>query len=196
VKIKHGLMIAGLLVGIWLAFFSDKSPEVEVVGAVAKTATAKITGSVSAVVVPTESSAVQAENKNYAKSGRVVPILALTARQKLISAGHVGLDGKKIAGNSAIFSTQSWVPPPPPVDPKLKNLPPPPPVAPPLNFTYLGSKQEAGVWEVYLARGETSYIVRTQDVIEGTYRVDSVTPNAIILTYLPLNQVQRLNIKG
>jgi hypothetical protein len=194
-KLKHVLMVLGLLTGVWLVFFSDKDADSDVVAAVVKPAGAKDVAALRGA-----SSVSGGTSKSTAKGDRVIAILALTARQSLISAGHVGLDGKKIAASSSagstIFGPQSWVPPPPPVDPKLKNLPPPTPVAPPLNFTYLGKKQEAGVWEVYLARGEKSYIVRSLDVIDGTYRVDAVTPDALVLTYLPLNQVQQLNING
>jgi hypothetical protein len=38
--------------------------------------------------------------------------------------------------------------------------PPPPPSAPPLPFTFIGKSLENGVWEVYLARGDRTYIVR------------------------------------
>jgi len=87
--------------------------------------------------------------------------------------------------------------PPPPVELKPKNPPPPPPpTAPPLNFKFIGKKLEDGIWEVYLSRGDTSFIARPLEVIDGNYRVDSITQNALVLTYLPLNQVQRMNIKG
>jgi hypothetical protein len=190
-KMKHVAMVVGLLVGIWLVFFSDHGSDDDVVAAVVKPA-----GSKDAAALTVNTTTDGGVKKQTTRNERIVPVLALVNRQSLISIGHVGLDGKKIATTATIFGAQSWVPPPPPIDPKLKNLPPPAPVAPPLNFTFIGKKQEAGVWEVYLARGERSYIVRNQDVIDGTYRVDAVTPNAIVFTYLPLNQVQQLNING
>jgi hypothetical protein len=36
--------------------------------------------------------------------------------------------------------------------------------------------------------------VRDKTVIDGTYRVDAIAPPNLTLTYLPLNQVQQLNI--
>jgi len=96
------------------------------------------------------------------------------------------------ANAASLFNSQTWTPPPPPPKP----LPPPPPTAPPLPFTYLGKKIEDGVWEVYLARDEATYIVREQNVIEGIYRVDAIKPPTLSLTYLPLNQAQTLNIRG
>ena len=190
-------------------FFSDKSSDNDVVVAVVKPAnsqkdlvanqnnsnkTTKVADHDVDKLEPVTTTRNLSSKNN--KVERIVPILALYSRQSLISVGHIGLDGKKLDVSSPIFTTQSWIPVPP-VDPKLKNPPPPPPpMAPPLNFTFIGKKLEAGVWEIYLARGNNSYIVRKESVIDGTYRVDSVTPTALILTYLPLNQVQRLNIKG
>lgn len=97
-------------------------------------------------------------------------------------------DDPPLAG---VFGTQDWNPPPaePPPPP-----PAPPPTAPPLPFTYLGKALSDGALEVYLARSGTTYIVRDNMVIDGTYRVDAITLPTLKLTYLPLNQVQQINI--
>jgi hypothetical protein len=58
----------------------------------------------------------------------------------------------------------------------------------------IGKAYENGAWEVYLARGAKTYIVRPKTVIDGTYRVDAIAPPILTLAYLPLNQVQQLNI--
>ncbi|MFS2020837.1 hypothetical protein ACEN88_30195, partial [Massilia sp. CT11-108] len=72
---------------------------------------------------------------------------------------------------------------------------PTPPTAPPLPFTFIGKSVGDGAWEVYLARGDRTYVVREKGaVIDGTYRVESIAPPVLTLTYLPLNQVQQLNI--
>jgi len=93
------------------------------------------------------------------------------------------------------FAHQDWTPPPPPPQPAPPPPPPPPPTAPPLPFTFIGKSVSDGVWEVYLARGARTYVVREKGaVIDGTYRVDAITPPVLTLTYLPLNQVQQLNI--
>jgi hypothetical protein len=63
-----------------------------------------------------------------------------------------------------------------------------------LPFTYLGKAVGEGAWEVYLARGDKTYIVRTKTVVDGIYRVDAIAPPTLTFTYLPLNQVQQLNI--
>ncbi|MCC2956584.1 hypothetical protein LK542_13270, partial [Massilia sp. IC2-477] len=70
----------------------------------------------------------------------------------------------------------------------------PAPTAPPLPFTFIGKSLQDGAWEIYLARGDRTYLVRENTVIDGTYRVDAVRPPVLTLTYLPLNQVQQLNI--
>ncbi len=195
-KLQHILMGLGLIVGVGLVFFGDKSSDDDVVTAVVKPKQAGATNSSRAGGEKTVAVAATTGKATYTKSERVVPILALVNRKTLISVGHVGLDGKNIASSSPIFGTQSWLPPPP-VEVKPKNpLPPPPPTAPPLNFKYLGKKLEDGIWEVYLARGDASFIARPQSVIDSNYRVESITQNALVLTYLPLNQVQRMNIKS
>jgi len=61
-------------------------------------------------------------------------------------------------------------------------------------FTYLGKEQTEGHWEVYLARGDDTLIVREQMVIDGVYRVEAITPPTMKLVYLPQKAVQALDI--
>jgi hypothetical protein len=65
---------------------------------------------------------------------------------------------------------------------------------PQLPFTYLGKAAADGVWEVYLAHGDKTFVVRTHSVIESAYRVDRIVPPVMVLTYLPLNHQQQINI--
>ncbi|WP_382174774.1 hypothetical protein [Hydrogenophaga luteola] len=67
-------------------------------------------------------------------------------------------------------------------------------MAPPLPFSFLGKKAEGGAWEVYLARGDLSYIVREGTTFAEVYRVESIRPPEMTLTYLPLEQTQVMNI--
>ena len=98
------------------------------------------------------------------------------------------------------FGPQSWLPPPPPAPKPVPVMPPPPPlpVAPALPFTYIGMVERgAGKPQAFLARGEALLIVTDGDVIENsTYRVDSLSPTAVVLTYLPIDQQQTLNASG
>lgn len=89
-----------------------------------------------------------------------------------------------------LFASGGWNPP----VPVIKALPPPPPTAPLLPFTFLGKKLESGAWEVFLARGEQSFVVRAGTLIENTYRVEAITPPTLSLTYLPLAEKQTLAI--
>ena len=97
------------------------------------------------------------------------------------------------APDAGVFGTQDWNPPPPP-PPRAPAPPPPAPTAPPLPFTFIGKAVSDGALEVYLARSGTTYIVRDNMVIDGIYRVDAISPPTLTLTYLPLNQVQQINI--
>lgn len=67
-------------------------------------------------------------------------------------------------------------------------------MAPPLPFTVLGKAVGDGSWEVFLAHGEQTYIVRLHSVIDGQYRIDAIAPPTMTMTYLPLKQVQQINI--
>ena len=92
--------------------------------------------------------------------------------------------------NRDLFASGGWNPPAPVVKP----LPPPPPTAPALPFTFLGKKLESGAWEVFLARGDQSFVVRVGTLIENTYRVEAIMPPTLSLTYLPLAEKQTLAI--
>jgi len=65
------------------------------------------------------------------------------------------------------------------------------PVAPPLPFRYLGKMLDEGKLAVFLARGEESLSVHAGQTI-GEYRVDKVTENEVVFTYLPLKTKQSL----
>ena len=106
-------------------------------------------------------------------------------------AALLGDDDGAPAGG--VFGTQDWNPPPV-VQQEAPPPPPPPPSAPPLPFTFIGKAVSDGAVEVYLARSGTTYIVRENMVIDGTYRVDDISPPTLKLTYLPLNQAQQINI--
>jgi hypothetical protein len=67
------------------------------------------------------------------------------------------------------------------------------PVAPPLPYTYFGRMTEDGKLYVFLQRGDRSYTVKAGDVLDQQYRVDNVTSNAVVITYLPLRERQVLH---
>lgn len=92
------------------------------------------------------------------------------------------------------FTASSWLPPPPVVPPPPETRPAPP-TAPPVPFVYLGQQDaKAAKPQVFLGNGDQLLIVSPGDVIGGQYRVDSVSESNVVLTYLPLNQVQMVLI--
>jgi hypothetical protein len=68
------------------------------------------------------------------------------------------------------------------------------PTAPPLPYAYVGKKFEAGAWEIYLSRGDMSFIVRQGADLEGNYLVERIDPPNMSFKYRPLGQVQTLSI--
>jgi hypothetical protein len=175
---RHIVMGVAALGAAALAFFGDKTPDSGVAEAVER----KPAAVVATVAAPTPERKLAA-----AEPG----ILRLLPRATLIG------EGDEAMGRSAdVFGRQDWTPPPPPPPPAAqgKPPPPPPPMAPPLPFTYLGKAAADGHWEVFLAIGDKTYVVRDKMVIDGIYRVDAIAPPNLTLTYLPLNQVQQLNI--
>ncbi|HEY1148599.1 MAG TPA: hypothetical protein VGF27_08495, partial [Pseudoduganella sp.] len=118
-------------------------------------------------------------------------ILPLIPRAQLI--GEAGDGAFKSA--DGVFGGQTWNPPPPPAPPAAAAPPPPPPSAPPLPFTVIGKAVADGQYEVYLSRGpDQTFVVRKHTVIDGMYRVETIAPPTMTMTYLPMNQVQQLNI--
>ncbi|MGI4719896.1 MAG: hypothetical protein ACRYGO_17795 [Janthinobacterium lividum] len=182
-KPRHVVMGLALAVAAGLAVFGDKTPE-DALAEPAERAQRP------APLVSAPAAGEQDADK-VAAGNKAVAILRLLPRETLIGGDdRFGQDG----GKDAVFARQDWTPPPPPPPPAQEPPPPPPPSAPPLPFTYLGKSLQDGVWEIYLARGDRTYLVREAALLDGAYRVDAIRPPVLTLTYLPLNQVQQLNI--
>ncbi|HEU4851516.1 MAG TPA: hypothetical protein VFT37_05110 [Telluria sp.] len=167
-KTRHAILAVALVVSAALAAFGDKEPVDAVVESVERPLPAR----------PAQAQAV----RNAAQPQAATAVMRLVPRDELI--GPAGDD-------DGAFGSQSWNPPPPEPEPAP---PPPPPSAPPLPFAYIGKALGEGRLEVYLAQGERVHTVRTGDVIDGAWRVDSVAPPTLTMTYLPLGQVQHMNI--
>jgi hypothetical protein len=180
-KPRHLVMGAALAAAALLVIFGDKSPDAGVAEAVERAP-----GPHPVPAAPAAASFVSTPAAGNG-AGTGSPILALVPREILIGDS---IDQFR-QGENAVFGRQDWTPPPPPPP---APPPPPPPSAPPLPFTFIGKSVADGTWEVYLARGDRTYIVRDKALIDGTYRVDAIAPPVLTLTYLPLNQVQQLNI--
>ncbi|MBB3119637.1 hypothetical protein [Pseudoduganella violacea] len=207
-KPRHLLMGGALLTAAALALFGDKTPSGDVAEAVdrpaprsgndaGKTAAPAVSQAGAATVAasppappapaapPVEAPPAATGGKNTGAGNAA--ILRLIPRAQLI--GEAGEASFK--SGEGVFLGQNWNPPPPP---PVAPPPPPPPSAPPLPFSYIGKSVADGVWEVYLSRGDRTYIAQQKLVIDGTYRIDRIAPPELTITYLPLNQVQQLNI--
>ena len=119
-----------------------------------------------------------------------------SARKAPTPETYVALNSEQLKRDASewdvvdIFATRTWYVAPPPPPPAK----PPPPSAPPLPFSYIGKLEEAGATTVFLTRQGTNYSVKQGDQIDGTYRIDQISPQAVVLTYLPLNIRQTLPI--
>ncbi len=182
--IAMGVALAGAAA---LVIFGDNTPSSGIAEPVARAGKAPA-GAVASAVAPLAATPVERSGKD----GKTTPdaaILRLVPRAALV--GDSG--DASFAAGEGVFLGQNWNPPPPPPPPQ-SNVPPPPPMAPPVPYIYFGKAIADGQWEVYLARGDKTYVARNKTVIEGAYRVDRIAPPLMTVTYLPLNQVQQINI--
>lgn len=92
-------------------------------------------------------------------------------------------------GSAGLFASRSWVPPPPATPSPEK------PTAPPLTFKYLGKAHEQGNWTVFLLHGDSTWVVKTGDQIGNEYRIEAISPPAMTVRYLPMNELQTLSIE-
>jgi hypothetical protein len=176
-KARHLILFAALAVSAWLALFGDKDSSPPISEPADRASVPRPPG-------PTEKSA---PNDKRRPSHEDVKIGSLVPRETLIGGAHIDKPAE------GLFGSQSWNPPPPPPP---KPPPPPPPAAPPLPFVYLGKKFEDGAWEIYLGKGDQTVIAKVNGEIDSTYRVESVKPPTLTLKYLPLNEIQTINIGG
>jgi hypothetical protein len=162
--------------GSWLALFGDKSPA----------------SSDAALSLPTRppvqkvGSTTARGAQSKASAAAVEALMPLIPRDQLIARAK-NPEGDKEERTRDLFSVRSWNPP-------VAPAPVAAPAAPPLPFSFLGKMLESDEWEVYLARGDQTHIVRVGQVLDGIYRVDKIEPPSLALTYLPLNQAQTLSI--
>jgi hypothetical protein len=213
-KPRHMVLGAALAGAAALAVFGDRTPSGDVAEAVERPAarapgpaststwaSAPPPSSARASALPTAGAPRPAPARRTDPDAAPAPapaakgqaILALVPRESLIgdSDTQFAQAENNAGGQGDPFGSHNWTPPPPPPAPAP---PPPPPMAPPLPFIFIGKSLADGAWEVYLTRGERTYVVHDKEVIDGTYRVDAIAPPVLTLTYLPLKQVQQLNI--
>lgn len=134
------------------------------------------------------------------RTSRVASAAAPASEAPTRAAPPIGRERIAADGGGDAFRTATWTPPPPappPAVPPPPPPPPPPPTAPPLPFTFVGLlEQKSARPTAFLAKGEALVVAAVGDVIDGTYRVESLSPAGIVVTYLPLNQRQSLGPTG
>jgi hypothetical protein len=96
---------------------------------------------------------------------------------------------------SSLMQARSWYTPlPPPPAPKVTApaLPPPPPSPPQMPFIYIGKMVDRTKVVVFLLKNDIQYVAQANDVLDGTYRVDKISNDEVVLTYIPMNAQQTL----
>ena len=114
------------------------------------------------------------------------------------------LDGRARAiphAGADLFTQLNWQPPPPPPAPPSPPAPPPKPPepkAPPLPFSFIGMLERGTAKpEAFLAKADALLVVSVGDLLDNnTYRIDSLSANEVVMTYLPLNIQQTLLAAG
>ena len=92
-----------------------------------------------------------------------------------------------------LFGVKTWSPPPAPQQPRAAP-PPVAPVAPPFPYTVAGSVVDPNGLMIVFTQQERSFVLRVGEVLEQTYRVESIDPQSVTLTFLPLGLTQRVPI--
>ncbi|HET7792716.1 MAG TPA: hypothetical protein VFL64_04960 [Rhizobacter sp.] len=175
---RMALMLPVLALAAYLAVFADKTPQ-----GGAKAAVPASRPGVTAATAPAPASVGAPKNKPAAVLERIE---TLVPRKQLVNPADPSAD---------LFASPSWsaAPPPAPVAPSAPPVPQAAQIAPP-NYRVLGKKLESEVWEVYLGRDDTSFIVRAGDTLEGTWRIDKVEPPSVSMTHVPSGSVHSLPI--
>jgi hypothetical protein len=70
--------------------------------------------------------------------------------------------------------------------------PPAPPTAPALPFRYVGKFSEEGMLRLLIVNGEREHHIAGGETLDGVYRVDEISDEAVVFTYLPLKVRQTL----
>ncbi len=104
------------------------------------------------------------------------------------------------------FAVLHWLSPAPPAPapvprPAVIETPPPPPAAPtapPMPFVFVGMLEKGLARpQAFLAKGDTLLVVAAGDLLDNkTYRIESLTPQEVVMTYLPLDTRQTLPVTG
>ena len=89
-----------------------------------------------------------------------------------------------------LFGAKSWNTPAPRAP--QKPSPPPPPMAPPFPYSIAGRVVDAHGTMIVFSNQNQNFAVRAGELLEQTYRVESIDSQVVTVTYLPLGLTQRL----
>ena len=92
------------------------------------------------------------------------------------------------------FDPRSWAPPVRHTAPVA--VAPPKPVAPPVPYRVAGQVMHDGLNQVVLARDDRVFTVGEGETLDNTYRIESIRPDAVTITYLPLSERQQIPVGG
>lgn len=101
---------------------------------------------------------------------------------------------------SDLFASPAWAQKAAPSTPEAAEEPqdaaadPPAPTAPPLPFTVIGSMNEGGQPKYFLRYAERSFVIQVGDTLLEQYRVEAIEGSKLMLRYLPLDQLQSLEL--
>lgn len=108
------------------------------------------------------------------------------------------------SGKSDPFAPRQWRAAPPvavaptvPVAPAPAAMPALQPTlhkAPTMPYKFVGQMDDGGRVVVYLSRGEQVLLARLGEIVEGEYKVVSITPSEVTFEYLPAGTTQILSI--
>jgi hypothetical protein len=89
-----------------------------------------------------------------------------------------------------VFAAARWAQPPalPKPKPQVQESASAGVSAPPVPYRFVGTVKHGGEVVYALAKGDSVFPINTGDTIEGTYRVEAITPQMVTLVYLPLEE--------
>ncbi len=159
-----------------------KGTRVPIIAAIA--AAAAVTIWLAVTVEPRDPASGEALSQpRNAQQGVDVPRSRLAELPERAGMGESGPD---------LFGPRSWTP----AAPAAKPQPAVAPALPPLPFRYAGMVAQGGSAQLLLARDNRVFPAIQGETLDGSYRVESVSAEEIILIYLPLNVRQSVPVNS
>lgn len=186
-RMGWGLALAATLVAVWFA----PAPQDDSVALTSRVARIQPPihpqGISAAMMSPKDSGVSTVVPKSSEKS--VAPVQVLRIRDRSYSENEeLSIFGKAAwerSSGAANASPTELVPP---------QALPVSRTAPALPFRVMGRYEDSGKSVVFLLQADQSWVVREGDTFAETYKVERIASNAIHLRYLPLNEVQVLEM--